>query len=501
MKIFPFYTSTAMRDAERVSSQDALLCPVWHVLPFQIQRDHLADTYLTEVKLVDCDANETDIFNYFHGSEDLLTGWTNFGAPFDFDTFISTGSTILTAIEAGSALASCYSNEFALATGESVMINYDLTLNSGDLPNLLLGSVSTAYSPRMVTVAGGHIALFTATGNTSGNVRFVMENEVGNDTSFACTFSKVARTNLVLNEFTTYDFLTYNGEPLSTTLPYGVYYLKLSDGNTTWYSDWFNVQNIQPIVSTGWSSDTFGTFTTSGMDITSAISTGAAFGATYAFNIRTDEKFVFTHDLISNSGVLPLVRLAIGGAVASANYNMSNGLNEIELTATKSGSAFLAIVASAATNFSASSISLRRKAGDYVHLEFTNARDFNNGDESIYYVGGFTQQAYLRAYLNLPSHETIETGDDKNGEFVAEKVIRKYTRSILSYETRAMYNALGLLKLHDSLKILDEVGIEYTPQIGNVDVSIDWDTFDTGSLRIAFNEDGNVWTNSMDNIV
>ena len=63
-----------------------------------------------------------------------------------------------------------------------------------------------------------------------------------------------------------------------------------------------------------------------------------------------------------------------------------------------------------------------------------------------------------------------------------------------------MYNALSLLKHHDTIKILDEVGNEYTPSVGNVDVTIDWNTFDTGSLRIVFNEGGDVWTNSLDNI-
>ena len=52
-----------------------------------------------------------------------------------------------------------------------------------------------------------------------------------------------------------------------------------------------------------------------------------------------------------------------------------------------------------------------------------------------------------------------------------------------------------------TIKILDEVGIEHIPKVGNVDVNIDWNTFDTGSLRIAWNETGDVWTNSMDDIV
>ena len=49
-----------MRDAESVNAQDALLCPTHKFLPFQIQRSHVADTYIQEAKMYDCDENETD---------------------------------------------------------------------------------------------------------------------------------------------------------------------------------------------------------------------------------------------------------------------------------------------------------------------------------------------------------------------------------------------------------------------------------------------------------
>jgi len=70
----------------------------------------------------------------------------------------------------------------------------------------------------------------------------------------------------------------------------------------------------------------------------------------------------------------------------------------------------------------------------------------------------------------------------------------------VSYVSRATYNAMRLLPLHSSIKILTETGVEYTPAVGNVNVGIDWNTFDTGSLRISWNEAGHAWTNSMDNI-
>jgi len=502
MKVLPFYTSTGMRDAERVTSQDALLCPTYKFLPFQIQREHSTDdTLLNSVKLVDCDGNETAIFDHFLGEHSLLTGWTNLGSPFDYETFVSSGSSILTAIETGSA-GIAYSNQFALSTGESIAVTYARTLNSGAAPTIYLSNTSGDLYSNEVTTSAADTILLTATGSDSGNVNLIMKSVSAS--SYSITFSRVKRCNLVLDKFTSYDFFTYNGEPLSTTLPYGVYYIEFNDGNTEWYSEWFNVQCIQPQLLTSWAEQSaWGTFTTSGINITSAIATGTESSDSNNFNSHTGEIFIFTYDLTLNSGDRPeVVFVTDSPTTESSNIvELQDGINEAEITATKTDPLMeCRIRVSGASNFSLSSVSLRRKWGDYVHLEYTNTKDFNNGANSIYYAGGFTQQAYLRAYENLPSHESIDVGSDKDGEFVAEKIVRKYSRSIVSYESRSMYNALSLLKHHDTIKILDEVGNEYTPSVGNVDVTIDWNTFDTGSLRIVFNEGGDVWTNSLDNI-
>ena len=96
MRVFTFYTSTGMRDAERVQSQDALLSPVHKFLPFQIQRDHLAGTYVTEINMYDCDGNlyATEILDAMHGAEDLITDWENGPNPaFSFNTFNDGGGT------------------------------------------------------------------------------------------------------------------------------------------------------------------------------------------------------------------------------------------------------------------------------------------------------------------------------------------------------------------------------------------------------------------------
>lgn len=506
MKILQFYTSTGQRDAERVNSQWALLSPVWKFLPFQIQRDHLADTYVQSVTLTDCDDNDTDVSGYFLSSEELVSDWDNGSAGNGFNTFVDDNlGNILTAITTDSSRDICNNvTQFSLATGDSISVDYNLTLNSGTLPRILLGDfLGTVYSAKTQTEAGGDVVILTATGNSAGDVWLNFSNEAGNNTSFSCVINSVKRTNLNLVEKTTYDFITYNGQPLNTTIPYGVYYLKVSDGNTDWFSEWFSVENIQPQLMSGYTFNTYDTFTLSGANITSGINlAGTANCKSNSFSAYNGEKFIFTYDLTLNSGVVPTVRLVDTSFVSVSSGNtLSLGLDEEELTSTGTLTAFVSIFVSDASNFALGSVSLRRKSGEYVHLEFTNTRDFNNADKSIYYAGGWTQQAYLRTYLNLPSHESIEVGAEKDGEFVTEKLVRKYTQSVVSYESRSMYDALTLLKNHSTIKILDEVGIEHTPKTGNVNVSIDWNTFDTGSLRIAWNEAGTVWTNSMDNIV
>jgi len=169
MTVLPFYTSTGQRDAERVWSQDALLSPIQNFLPWQIQRDHLASTYLESIVMVDCDAAETDVLDYFRDSENLVGDWDNGSLGDGFDTFDddSTGN-ILTAI-ANSAPDVQYCvmpSGFSLATGESIIIDYDLTLNSGALPwfYLGLGIGSDIYSDYRQVSTGANSLLLTATG-------------------------------------------------------------------------------------------------------------------------------------------------------------------------------------------------------------------------------------------------------------------------------------------------------------------------------------------------
>jgi hypothetical protein len=54
--------------------------------------------------------------------------------------------------------------------------------------------------------------------------------------------SPMAATGLVVNQYTDYDIIVYPGIlPMVITTPEGLYYLQLSDGVDTWYSDIFTI--------------------------------------------------------------------------------------------------------------------------------------------------------------------------------------------------------------------------------------------------------------------
>ena len=86
-------------------------------------------------------------------------------------------------------------------------------------------------------------------------------------------------------------------------------------------------------------------------------------------------------------------------------------------------------------------------------------------------------------------------GEELDGVFRAEQITATYLYSIVDYVSRSMFRGLQYLPMHDTITITDEVGNEYTPAVGNVDVSIDWTTFDTGTLRIEFNDGAMDWVN------
>jgi len=124
----------------------------------------------------------------------------------------------------------------------------------------------------------------------------------------------------------------------------------------------------------------------------------------------------------------------------------------------------------------------------FCKIQFSNTN--NLGD--IRYEGSFVQMVWLEAVLNIPTHEMIQTGEEKDGIFLAEKIVSKYIYTIIAYVSRGIYRCLMRLTQHDTITITDEVGNTYTPSIGNVIVEApEWIGFDACKLTIKFNDGDN----------
>jgi len=124
-------------------------------------------------------------------------------------------------------------------------------------------------------------------------------------------------------------------------------------------------------------------------------------------------------------------------------------------------------------------------SGEWMKLEFSNTTDL--GD--IPYSQGVKQIVYFNTKMNYPLNEYIEVGEEKDGEFIAEKLVIKYLFRISDYVGRALHRVLVRLPQHDTITITDEVGNTYTPAVGNAILSTsDWLNFETCHIVIQFNE-------------
>jgi hypothetical protein len=120
----------------------------------------------------------------------------------------------------------------------------------------------------------------------------------------------------------------------------------------------------------------------------------------------------------------------------------------------------------------------------FVKIEFSNTD--NLGD--LRYEGSFKQQVWLESVLNNPTHEMVNIGEEKDGEFIAEKIVSKKIYSIIAYVSRGLYECLMRLPQHDTITITDELGETYTPSVGNIIVEPgEWSYYDICRLKITFN--------------
>lgn len=138
--------------------------------------------------------------------------------------------------------------------------------------------------------------------------------------------------------------------------------------------------------------------------------------------------------------------------------------------------------------------------GNWCKIECSNTNDVG---DILYATGGFESVYYLNTQLGYPATETVEVGEEKDGEFITEKLVTKYMYRISDYIGRALQRCLLRLPQHDSITITDDIGNTYTPAVGNVQITSEWPAFDVCHIVIQFNDGENTafkWTYDMANI-
>ena len=419
--------------------------------------------------------------------------WSNTG----YDTFTTSDTAITSAIELAATgigylpLPANGDMEIVDAAEYTIYVP-DVTINSGQAPQIKLIS-SPWYDTGWQTIAAGDNKFDVTMGRTAGTGLTVYDGYISvlnnAPANWSCGPIEVCRRP--------------NGG-----LPKGTYSLKLSDGTNTWYSEWFCIEDVyeNEISVINVSGSSYETLATSGPKIISAINsagTGQVLSDSIG-SVKNGEEIIVITFLTLNSGELPSVRLW-GTDVISNIESFAEGVNAITLTATQASDSVKILVKSDnASNFSTSEIWVRRQYDSrFIKIEFSNTTDLRgerSDNETILYQNSFSQQCWLKTILNTPSQKRVDVGDEKDGVFISEKISTQYLYRIVDYINRSLFEALIKLPQHDTITITDEAGNEYSPNVGNINVSIEWDTFDTGTLIIEFNDGSFVWTENLTNL-
>ena len=296
-------------------------------------------------------------------------------------------------------------------------------------------------------------------------------------------------------------YFQYKGTTLVHNLPLGTYYLKITmNTGNVYYSDYFVVTDIYENQITSWTNVDFGSFTSAKEYFLYAITASGKSAKSNAFAVKIGTVINVKLCLIIKSGTAPNIVLKnAAGTVVSSVIALSAGINEKTLTSTYEGDVYLSVVGAGAGVIGMYDVlALKSYSQKFTRIDFNDTHDL--GD--ILYHDSFIDTCFLEAKLNLPTHEVVEVGEEKNGIFITEKLVTKYKYKIIANIGRQLYTALMRLPQHDTITITDEVGNVYTPKIGNIWVSQpNWIFYDVCRLEIQFNDNSEfVWTSENNNL-
>jgi len=511
------YDSLSKQDYRRTRNALPVHCPRWRLpaMQWNVEADDPGE--LCAMRLYDTEDNEIEelLAYWFLDSIDRMNiGWaaiTNAG----YDVFNSTdgysfSATKTTAIDEDYA----FSDDFAVVAGETYLVNNYLQLISGTAPQIyIVDSVGNIIS-NIVRIGAGvphpdnpdiYLYVLNIT-TTDANARIRFRNLTTELASYSLrTFIHKTTAPALFNDLTD-KYFQYKGGISGGSyadgkyfLPYGNYYLKMiTVNNYVYYSEIFAVTDIYPNLIASWYNSggfPYETFTSSGVEITSAIETGAD-GRAYSteiFQLIKGESVRIIFFFTLNSGALPRVELY--NTDTDSYYTETEvvviGLNDITFTSTRDGNYRVRFRNTAAANWLTSEVLVMREySSTHIKITFDNTKDL--GD--ILYQDGFSQTLWLPTQLAPPQSEQVDIGEEKNGIFISEKIVNKFKFKILTSMGRELYRAVVRIPLHDDIDIVDEVGNTYSPAVGNIWINaLNWPGFDYVQVEILFNDNNEIY--------
>jgi hypothetical protein len=508
--ILPIYDSLAKQDRTRTKTQMPVLTPTTKLPSFQWNVESDNPGGINDIQLI--------------GDSGTVNSGLQPVAPVnvDYAAFTVSGNSLTSVIQSGAG------NKYGRLTGSHIyagvnvmVLKCTLTLNSGQLP-------SATFRNAAGFAAGYETIQLKAGANT------VYLHPIAGATAYCCVLNTAASNFALTNITFEYSALNYFLVGQDSINQYGF------TPDTAW--DAWDTANEDSA--------------TRKLDL---IKSTAANNCAYKFfstaSVQINSEFYIIADLTLNSGTAPkmaILDIASGHAVLSNVVTLVNGLNIISLKATATNAnarVELYNVATEVSNFSIVLHAVYKSVVPRLYTPLTNDYFIYNGGTlgktlplgsyclkfmtangmtyysdwfsvvdttgmikidfhdthdlgDILYQEGFTQECFLEASLNTPTHEIVEVGEEKNGIFIAEKIITKYKYRIVAYIGRELYKALVKLPQHDSIVITDEIGNIYTIQTGNVAVlPANWIYYDVCRAEILFNDSTEfIWTSENNNL-
>jgi len=496
--ILPVYDSLSKQDYQRTRNALPVHCPRWRLPAMQWNVEADDPGVLCSIRLVDMVGTETELLlNWFQvGIRQANLTWaamTNAG----YDTFASADGYSFTITKTTAPdVDYVFSDDFAVTDGEAYLIYVNTQLYvSGTLPQVYIVDNAGNIISEVVRVGSGipypgFTDIFTyalRVTATDANARVRFRNNATELANFNLTWFIWEINAPTLYSAITDEYFEYKGDPVGGSgsaparafLPIGIYYLKMTTvNNYVYYSDWFEVTCVYPnLIATWYNSggSPYETFTSTGVQITSAIETGAD-GRAYSteiFELINGESVRIIFFLTLNAGALP--RLELYNTDTDSYYTETEvtivGLNDITFTSTRDGNYRIRFRSSAAANFSTSDVlAMREYSEKYLTINFFNVCDL--GD--ILYADGLTQTIWFESDTMEQSFP-LDEQDQKNGE---ARLVRSFARGDKKYLARTkevpdfLVQVFHRMRLHDSIEMTDLVGD--VNDMYNIEVEHEW---------------------------